>query len=254
MNRLSPEFWSRPFAHRGLHDKADGRVENSLSAVEAAIDAGYAIEIDVQPSADGEPMTFHDYELDRLTERGGRIDVRSTEELREIELTGGTDTIPTLAETLALIGGRAPLLLEVKDQSTGFVATDGAFTRRVCEVVRAAGHLDSVAIMSFNPFEVAHVRENLSEVARGVVSYDFQHTHDAEVDAAHRADLAALRWFEQTECDFVSYGALSLPTPRTAALREAGVPVFCWTIRSQEQADAALLHCDQITFEGYLPR
>jgi len=125
--------------------------------------------------------------------------------------------------------------------------------RRVCECVEQAGHIDSCAIMSFNPFSAEHVRDCLSDIARGVVSYDFEHEHDAGVAADYRADLAALRWFEETGADFVSYGAASLPTKKTEALRAAGVPVFCWTIRSPEQAEQALKHCDQITFEGYLP-
>ena len=123
----------------------------------------------------------------------------------------------------------------------------------MCELVEKAGQVDTCAIMSFNPFSAAHVRDFLPEIAGGVVSYDYQHEHDAGVPAAYRADLATLRWFEESGADFVSYGATSLPTPRTDDLREAGVPVFCWTIRSPEQAEQALKHCDQITFEGYLP-
>jgi len=251
MSRINPEFWALPFAHRGLHNH--DRAENSLAAIEAAIDAGYAIEIDVQPSSDGEAMVFHDYELERLTGEAGRIDERSAKQLSAVKLSGGGGTIPTLAEALDLIAGRVPLLIEIKDQSESFIRTDGALERRVCECVERSGSIDSCAIMSFNPFSAEHVREFLPDVARGVVSYDFQHEHDAGVAADHRADLAALRWFEETEADFVSYGAASLPTPRTDALREAGVPVFCWTIRSPEQAEVALMHCDQITFEGYLP-
>jgi len=251
MTRVSPTFWAKPFAHRGLHSA--GKAENSLAAIKAAVDAGYAIEIDIQPSFDGEAMVFHDYDLDRLTDETGRVDQRTTEELGAIELSGGGGTIATLPEALELIAGRVPLLIEIKDQSESFMRTDGALERRVCECVERAGYVDACAIMSFNPFSAEHVRDFLPEIARGVVSYDFEHEHDADVPADHRADLAALRWFEETEADFVSYGAMSFPNARTQALREAGVPVFCWTIRSPEQAEQALDHCDQITFEGYLP-
>lgn len=251
MTRMSPDYWARPFAHRGLHSA--GIAENSIAAIGAAVDAGYAIEIDVQPSSDGEAMVFHDYQLDRLTGEAGRFDGRTADDLRSIELSGGGGMIPTLAEALELIGGRVPLLIEIKDQSESFVRTDGALEGRVCELVEKAGHIDTCAVMSFNPFSAAHVRACLPNLARGVVSYDYEHEHDAAVPAEHRADLAALRWFEEAGADFVSYGAASLPTPRTDALREAGVPVFCWTIRSPEQAEQALKHCDQITFEGYRP-
>ena len=251
MSRLSKQFWAKPFAHRGLHDQE--RPENSLSAVLAAVDAGYGIEIDVQPSQDGEAMVFHDYTLDRMTNESGPTNARSTEELTSIKLSNSAEGIPTLEATLRAIGGKAPLLVEIKDQSRSFTRTDGALEQRVCDIIRKVGQIETCAVMSFNPFSAAHVRDFLPEVARGVVSYDFEHPHDADVPAEHRARLAALNWFEESGADFVSYGAESLPTERTAALRRAGVPIFCWTIRSPEQAKRALEHCDQITFEGYQP-
>jgi glycerophosphoryl diester phosphodiesterase len=198
-------------------------------------------------------MVFHDYTLDRLTARSGRVDAYSVEELQTIKLNGSSVAIPTLADVLAFIPGRTPLLIEIKDQSEGFTQTDCALERRVCEILSQAALVHTCAIMSFNPFVAKHVREALPEIARGVVSYDFEHEHDAAIPADHRADLASLKWVEETEVDFVSYGAGSLPTTRTDALRAAGMPIFCWTIRSAEQAATALQHCDQITFEGYRP-
>ncbi len=249
MTRLSEKFWARPFAHRGLHDAL--RPENSLSAFKAAVEAGYGIELDVQPSSDGEAMVFHDYTLDRLTAERGRTDARTTDALTSVRLGSSDDTIPTLETVLHEIGGRASVLIEVKDQSSGFSQTDGALERRVCEVVQAVGCVKTCAIMSFNPFSCQHVKAFLPEVARGMVSYDFEHPHDAAVDAAHRADLAALRWFDKFDADFVSYGADSFPSAAVAGLRATGIPAFCWTIRSPEQAQRALAHCDQITFEAY---
>ncbi len=251
MSRLSKEFWAKPFAHRGLHDAS--RPENSLSAIIAAAEQGYAIELDVQPSSDGEAMVFHDYTLDRMTNAVGRTDALSTAELSQIKLKDVDEMIPTLEAVLEHISGRAPILIEIKDQSEAFTRTNGTLERRVCDLVRAAGKIETCAIMSFNPFSADHVRQHLPQIARGVVSYDYEHPHDAGVDPAYRKDLAELKWFEETEADFVSYGALSLPTERTQMLRERGVPVFCWTIRSAKQAEAALKHCDQITFEGYTP-
>ncbi|NND17548.1 MAG: phosphodiesterase, partial [Silicimonas sp.] len=58
---LPERLLTRPIAHRGLHDVTDGRPENSRAAVRAAIARDYSIEIDLQPSADGVAMVFHDY-------------------------------------------------------------------------------------------------------------------------------------------------------------------------------------------------
>lgn len=252
MSRLDSAFRARPFAHRGLHDVKDGRPENSLAAFDAAIARGYAIELDVQASADGEAMVFHDYRMDRLTGLAGRIDARDADDLRGAELRGG-GTIPDLATVLRRIDGRVPVLIEIKDQSGAFGPTDGGLERRVCEVVRAGGHGDTCAVMSFNPYSMLEARAAAPEIPRGLVSYDFEHPNDAHVAAHRRRELAAMTMADEVGTDFVSYGADGLASPAVVALREGGVPVFSWTIRSAEQAVAALARCDQITFEGFLP-
>lgn len=251
MNRVPPQLWARPFAHRGLH--GPGVPENSLAAVSAAVEAGYGVEFDVQFAADGTPMVFHDYTLDRLTAETGRVDAREARELGRVALLSTGETIPTLVESLDTVAGRVPVLLEIKDPHGAFGETDGALEARVCEAVSASGNTGMTAIMSFNPHSIGHVRDCLPEALRGLVSYDFEHEHDAHVDADRRRALAALQDFDRLGCDFVSYGATSLPTPKTEALRARGVPVFCWTVRSEAQAQAALRHCDQITFEGFRP-
>ncbi len=70
-----------PIAHRGLHNAAQGVIENSTSAAQAAIARGFAIECDVQLTADGEAVVFHDFTLDRLTEAVGRVDAMTAAQL-----------------------------------------------------------------------------------------------------------------------------------------------------------------------------
>jgi len=252
VSAVPPGFWAQPFAHRGLHDGGAGRPENSLAAFDAAIAHGYAIELDVQASADGEAMVFHDYAMKRLTGQEGRINAHSAAELRAIGLTGG-GTIPDLETVLRRIDGRAPVLVEIKDQSGAFGETDGVLERRVCAVVRGCAHPESCAIMSFNPYSVLAAKTHAPAIARGLVSYDFEHPHDAHVEAGHRRALAEMAMLERCDAGFVSYGVENLSTPPVEKLRERGVPVICWTVRSAAQAHGVRGLCDQITFEGYLP-
>jgi len=111
------EAWERlfapPVAHRGLWS-SDGPPENSLAAFKAACAAGYGIELDVQLSRDGEAMVFHDDDLKRMTGVEGRIGDLTTTELAELRLDGGDERIPTLSETLALVGRRALVHVELK--------------------------------------------------------------------------------------------------------------------------------------------
>jgi glycerophosphoryl diester phosphodiesterase len=63
-NVTPPLDWltTRPIAHRGLHDLTNDniQIENTAGAARAAIAAGYGLEVDVQVSADGEAMVYHD--------------------------------------------------------------------------------------------------------------------------------------------------------------------------------------------------
>ncbi len=122
-------FLYRNYAHRGLHTE-DGTVpENSLSAFRAAAEAGYAVEMDVHLTADDQLVVFHDDTLERMCGVPGVIDDFTLAELRALRL-GDTDcVIPTFAEALEALGGRVPLLLEVKR---------GHNNRRLCALTLAA--------------------------------------------------------------------------------------------------------------------
>ena len=110
---------AKPIAHRGLHDKANGIVENTITAAEAAIAGGFAIECDVQLTSDGEAVVFHDFVLDRLTGQIGEVKARKAAELETIAISGSaSDTIPTLSRFLDQIGGRVPLVVEIKSRFT----------------------------------------------------------------------------------------------------------------------------------------
>ena len=135
----------RPIAHRGLHDKKAGCEENSLEAFAAAITHGYAIECDLQLSADGEAMVFHDDTLDRLTSETGRVDARTAAQLQEISYATGRGAIPALSQLLDLAGGDAGLVLELKSHWDG----DTRLAARVAELV--SRYDGPVAIMSFDP-------------------------------------------------------------------------------------------------------
>ena len=65
---MTEPLFPNPVAHRGLHDRASGVIENSASAFEAAIIAGFAIECDVQLTSDGVPVIFHDNDMKRRTQ------------------------------------------------------------------------------------------------------------------------------------------------------------------------------------------
>jgi Glycerophosphoryl diester phosphodiesterase family len=88
LRALNAPAWltESPIAHRGLHDAASGVIENTLQAAEAAITSGFAIECDIQMSADGEVFVFHDDTLDRLTDTRGALIEMSAAAIRRARI------------------------------------------------------------------------------------------------------------------------------------------------------------------------
>lgn len=246
---LPASFLDRPIAHRGYHDLAAGRRENSLSAFAAAVRAGYGIEMDLQLSADGVPMVFHDDTLDRLTDQAGPVSARNAADLQALRLAGTTDTIPTLAQVLALVAGRVPLLIEIKDQTLTLSPTDGRLEAATAAVL--AGYDGPVALMSFNPSCIAHMAWAAPTLPRGLTTDQFDPADWAPVPPETCDRLRPIPDYDATGSSFLSHGASDLASPRVAQLKAAGAAILCWTIRSTQAEAAARKIAANITFEGY---
>lgn len=249
MHPLPAAFLTRPIAHRALHDRAAGRPENSRAAVRAAVAAGYGIEIDLQPSADGVPMVFHDYDLRRLTGVPGRLRGLTAAELSEIPLLGGDEGIPTLAEVLAIVDGQVPLLIEIKDQDGAMGPDVGPLETATARVL--AGYAGPVAVMSFNPNAVLAFHLEAPGVPVGLTTSAYHADHWPLLPASVRRHLAGIPDFDRVGASFISHEAADLGSPRVAELKARGAAILCWTIRSPEAEDDARKIAQNITFEGY---
>src|SRR5439155_6992976 len=109
----------RPVAHRGLHEAAAGIIENTPSAFAAAIANGYAIECDLQITADGEAMVHHDEALGRLTEGSARLDAMTAADLKQVPFRATADHMLTLGDLCDLVAGRVTLVIELKSRYDG---------------------------------------------------------------------------------------------------------------------------------------
>lgn len=246
---LPSAFVTTPLAHRALHDLSKARPENSRAAINAAIAAGYGIEIDVQLSFDGAAMVFHDDVLDRLTEQSGAVKLRPADQLRSIGLRGGNEGIPDLAEVLELVRGQVPLLIEIKDQDGAMGPDVGPLETAVAQAL--TGYTGPVAVMSFNPHSVARMAELSPDVPRGLTtsSYDAQAWGLPEDVCARLRDIPD---YDRIGASFISHEAVDLDRDRVAALKAQGARILCWTIKSPAQEAAARAVAEGITFEGYL--
>jgi glycerophosphoryl diester phosphodiesterase len=238
---------ARPIAHRGLHDAAAGRIENTMAAFDAAMAEDYAIECDLQSSADGEAMVFHDRTLDRLTMVRGRVSSLKSGELKKIEFKKGKERMPRLDQLLDHVQGRVPLIIEIKSQ------WDGATGLAERAVKLLASYKGPHALMSFDPDLVAAVRGLSPATVRGIVADRVADETWRRLPLPRRLELRHLAHLERSDPHFVSFDVRGLPWPPVQTLRAAGMPVISWTIRSAVQAEAARRYSDQITFEGFRP-
>lgn len=245
---LPPGFLDRPIAHRGLHDVASGRVENTRAAFEAAIAQGYGIECDIQLSGDGEAMVFHDYTLDRLTVETGRVDARPAAALAAIPFRRGDHGIETLAALLALVAGKVPLVVEVKSRFNN----DDTLARAALAALR--GYAGPVVLKSFDPGVLVALREAGATMPLGIVATPSYDDPEAGLDEAGKFRLANLLHLPESRPDFVSWNQAAIPGAAPFLSRYGlGLPLMSWTVRDQATADRLRPHVDQIVFEGFLP-
>jgi glycerophosphoryl diester phosphodiesterase len=253
---VSAPAWltARPIAHRGLHARENRIIENTLSAAHAAIERGFSIECDVQLTADGEAVVFHDWTLERLTTRRGDLGKTSVADLSAVTMKDTTDRIPPLSTLLDAIGGRAPLIIEIKSRFD----TDWRLAERVASVI--ADYEGPIAIKSFDPYVIAHLRENGERLGTnrrplGIVAEARNDQGERQrLPEALRESLAAFLHYPHTRPDFLSWRVDDLPHAIPFLLRtQLDTPVITWTVRREEQRALAAQWADQIVFEEFVP-
>jgi glycerophosphoryl diester phosphodiesterase len=246
---LPAAFLRLPLAHRAYHNRAERRPENSRGAVQAAVAAGYGIEIDVQLSRDGLAMVFHDEWMERLTEATGFLRDLTAAELGKTLLRDSDEGIPTLAEVLALVAGQVPLLIEIKDQTEAMTQTDGRLEAAVAD--QLASYSGPVAVMSFNPHCIAHISRLAPQIPRGLTTSAYDPKAWAPLPAETCARLRAIPDYEATGSSFISHEAADLTSPRVAELKSQGATILCWTIKSAAAEAKAREIAQNVTFEQY---
>lgn len=240
---------ARPIAHRGLHDKARGIVENMPGAIQAAVAANFSIEVDIQLTADGEAMVHHDDELGRLTEGSGALLTKTAAELRQVAFKNTTEKMMSLADLCALVAGRVPLVIEVKTHFDG----DRRLVTRMAEVLSM--YDGPAAGMSFDPDQVMALRDLLPSRPRGIVAQ----RHYTEVEwpkttVAQRREMTHLRHLLRTHPHFVSYRVNDLPAIAPWIAKNLfGCNLLSWTVRTPEQRARSEKYAEQMTFEGFRP-
>jgi glycerophosphoryl diester phosphodiesterase len=249
MTRDALDWLKRPIAHRGLHDAAHGIVENSASAVEAAIAKGYAVEVDLQCAAHGAPIVFHDRALDRLTAETGAVFTRDAADLCRIPLRSSSDSILSLDGLLGLVNGHVPLVIEVKSTWSG----DHDYEQNIATAL--GPYKGDVAVMSFDPECVAAFRRVAPSLARGLISERFEDKHYwPDLSAWQRFTMRHLLTAAFARPHFIAYDIRALPALAPGIARDVfRLPLLTWTVRNEADRANAQLFADAMIFEGVVP-
>ena len=240
---------ARPVAHRGLHDAARGVIENMPAAAQAAVEGNFAIECDIQLTADGEAMVHHDDALGRLTEGSGALLGKTAAELKAVTFKNTPERMMSLGDLCALVAGRVPLVIEVKSHFDG----DRKLVSRMAQVL--AGYSGPAVGMSFDPDQVLALRELMPSRARGIVA-EREYTQEEWPEASpdQRRGMTHLRHALRTRPHFVAYWVNELPAAAPWIARNIfGLPLLTWTVRTPDQRARAARHADQMIFEGFVP-
>ena len=236
-------FMGANIAHRGYFDNEAGIPENSLACFQAAIDKGFAIELDIQLSSDGVAMVFHDADLERVCGVEGKIWDYTAAELQEMKLFGTEETIPTFEETLALINGQVPLLVEYK--------MDKADTA-VCAAGQALldEYNGAFAIQCFDPRALLWYKKNAPQVARGQLAEKFWENEKYDGQALYFV-LTHMLTNVATRPDFISYKAIHYDNLSLNVCRMLGAKTACFTLKSAEELANVNGKFDMYIFDSF---
>jgi glycerophosphoryl diester phosphodiesterase len=203
-------------AHRGFDLSG---LENSMRAFEAAVALGVTfLETDVQATADGIALAFHDATLDRVTDGHGKVAELTWRQLQEVRI-GGSEPIPRLEE---VFDAWPQVRVNVDVKAPGAVAP---FVR----AVRRARARDRVVVASFS--------DRRREAAVRALAHDGPVAWSPGIGGTARVVLAAARG----EVDRVTRalaGAACLQVPE----RFSGVPVVTVRLVRQVHAAGAQVH------------
>jgi len=214
LNGIQAEDNISVIAHRGAAGKAP---ENTLASVRQAIKDGTDwVEIDVQETVDGEVVVIHDSDFMKLAGVDIKIWNGSLKELQEIDIGSwfdpkfSTERIPTLADVLEEVRGKARLLIELK-----YYGHDQQLEQRVVDIVEQAGMVDQVAIMSLKHEGIQKFQALRPDWSTGLLL------------------TKAIGDLSNLDVDFLAVNTAMATSGFIRRTQSAGKQVYVWTVNDQ---------------------
>ncbi len=237
----------KSIAHRGLHNEKKGRVENTESAFAQAIKKGFSMECDIQLTADGRAVVFHDDEVNRVLDGKGKVKSLTVKQIQKIAFRQGKDRVQTLEELLEQVDGKETIVIEIKS----LWDDDMTLTRYALDVL--AHYRGPFVVMSFDENIVACAAELAPHIVRGITADRVIDPFYNFLPVSRRISMQNLAHLPRSKPHFVSYNFADLPFAPVGTIRRNGFPIITWTIENEDNAAQALRYSDQITFENFIP-
>jgi len=143
-------------------------------------------------------------------------------------------------------------LIEIKDQDGQLGSNVGDLEKEVSKVLST--YNGPAAVMSFNPYSLKAYRSFGGLDPIGLVTEAFCEIEWPKISIQKLELLRELVYFDQIPCDFISHNFQNLDSHPVEKLRNRGVPVLSWTIKSVADEVKARKKAINITFEGYMAK
>lgn len=196
-------------AHRGASASAP---ENTLAAIRLAIEEGADwAEIDVQESADGEVVVFHDDSLRRISGSGRRVESCTWEELQKLDAGSwfsskyAGERIPSLEQALDCARGKIGLCIELKDEGD-------SLSSKTADLILRHGMADQVVVTSWSLNALGAVQKRAPSIPTGLICTRVKYLEPA--------------W---PEADFFSIDVRSVDQDLINSIHYWGKEVWVWT-------------------------
>jgi glycerophosphoryl diester phosphodiesterase len=225
-------------AHRGASARLP---ENTLPSFQGAIDAGADfVELDVRLTSDGVPVILHDPDVSATTDGTGLIHTLTLQDVKRLDASAGMGVpaeIPTLAEALELLSGRAGVNLELKNLpgEPAFDSPREAVAEAVVRLVDDVGFEGPLLASSFNWLTIERIQELDPEIPTGFLTtagidpwaslvYVRSHGHDYVLPQAPAVLVAGGEFVQEAHREGVLVGTWTVDeADRISELFEMGV-------------------------------
>ena len=235
---------TRFIAHRGLHSKDRSVPENSMKAFELAVNNNFGIEMDINVLRDGTVVVFHDITLKRLTGKNGHLSTMTYEQIKDLTLLDTNEHIPTLQEVINFVGGRVPLLIELKPLGNNLLLCE-----QFMNIMK--DYTGVYAIHSFSPNIVYWFKKHHPYVIRGQITEFFR--NDPNMKRTIKFLMKTMFFNRFTKPDFINYGIHDLPNKYCDKLYHKGQCIISYAAKNQAEFNMVKAHYDNAVFEFFIP-